>query len=340
MKLYIILILFIFCCTSCKNSIEKVISNYNSNIYKSGYFQESYFNEKAMVAGKYVMYTDAVGYIISSGYDCSIPVDNFSFLANNIRKSNRKVKWLDFLDNVYSERYGITFQSDISPGVNSLFSSFRWFEEHGPFNSDKYRFTDQPALLNDSLSTIHFSQKDSLFDSRYSGDIIFEKNTHLVHKIILDSCHVFSEPFRKWTTASLQINYHYIKGKFFISSLELHYKKGELNHWITLFTINNLEEITEIKVKDLEYRLLCANDHNPFVRFDPGIWRNFQKFSEIDIVRKDLEETDVKLETQFKFNSDKQFIFTKGNFEPEDTLTGNELDIIRSTFNLKNNLKK
>ena len=307
------------------NDIEKIISRvvkqYNQNIRKTPYITKTYFREKAKCQGKYCMLTEGYGYLHSAGYDCMVPVDNFAFLCENIRKSDRKSSWLALLKYRYKQVPEVKHQTDIAPGYNSLLSAFRWFEKNGPLSKkkhDRYLYKLDTTIHQNGNKVLLGVRFNSVEDYTYSGILYIENKSYNIDHVVLDICDFFSKPFWNWVDANATIRYKYYEGQCFFSSMKVYYKKEDIKHWIEI-NIYSPPMIT-IEVTDKEYSILFNNDPNPFVIYNESNWTKYNIPLDCDManIRKDME-TEKLLEEQFKSNSGKPYLITTLKFGEDDT---------------------
>ena len=285
--------------------ISRVVKKYNKDIIKSPYVARAYFREKAKCQGCYAMLTEGYGYIFSAGYKCEVPVDNFSFLCENMRKSDRKKCWLNRLILLYEKVPQLEKQTDIAPGYNSLFSGFRWFEKHGPLSSnswDHYHYKLDTAFSAEGLGGIVFNPIDN---ASYSGIVYFKRENFRIDHVVLNRFDFYSNPFWSNIEVTAIIDYEYCGDMCYLSSMKIYYENEGLQHWVE-FVVTTPPKATE--TNENEYRILFRNDNNPIVKYNKSDWDkfNFPQGNDINSIRKDLS-IKRSLEDQYISNSGKKY---------------------------------
>ena len=290
--------------------LDKAIKKYQKRIMKDPYIVKAHYREKSKNDKTYLMYTEGIGYLVSFGYHVSVPVDNFSFFSKNIRKRNRKNEWLKLLENLY-QTSPVTQQTSFSPAYNSLFSCFRWFEIKGPLlNRNKYTFyeVENNPKIKDSVIAIGFKPSTEHSEEKkvYYGTLYLHRETLDIVYVELDKTPFYSNPFRKWIPAKLDIRYSKQNNNFYMSQLSVTYTHDGIKHSIDFNLLS--DQYKEVSFSENEYRYACSYDSNPMVYYDPLIWEKNQipKTQDYNKIKKDLGAV-IPLNQQYKENSDKPF---------------------------------
>jgi len=116
--------------------VIEAVENYVQYSEFKPYQLQAEFLEYALDNNEICMYTGGYGYLCSAGYNCPIPVDNYSFVAEQIRKSDRSEQWLKQMKNLYIKT-PVRIQTDFPPGWDYLLNSFRRIELEGLLNPQK-----------------------------------------------------------------------------------------------------------------------------------------------------------------------------------------------------------
>lgn len=311
------LLIFVFCsCLSCSKDedtafMEEVRNIYNASICKSPYYVQGYFAEYAKYNNRYLAFTDGLGYVLGYGYDYEIPKDNFSFIPYNLRKSNRDIKWISYLRNLYKEA-PVVEQSDIPPGCHSLFNTFRFFEEQGPLHEDfldKYQYAT--PRVQDNYTCIDFKPDSAKKEQGryYQGTIFIHSKTLQIQKIELVNSDFYSEPFRKLVKAKVSLRYKHEASTLYLESIETDIEHENLSHHIILQCFGTIKK--NIHLTDAECRYLFNQDFAPFVFYDPkdSSIEKFKIKSVYEGVQKSI--TPPSLYSQFLSNSNKPYSITK-----------------------------
>lgn len=291
--------------------VQRAVEKYQDTILKAPYASPASFMEKAMCSEEYCMYTEAVGYFYSLGYNYEIEAGNFVFLPENLKKSDRKTSWLETLNNWYADAPHIKHQTDLWPGIGSLFSSFRWFEIKGPLGdpgSFTYEITDtlESQSPEATLIQIEFEPAGGREDK---GTLTIDSETFSIHRIKLEQTRFYSQNFRQWVSSKGEVTYHPEDSHNSIASVHYNYEKNSLEYSIIFQTSSLVKHYNN--VDEVESRAMWVNTKNPFVYYQPDIWPSVSPFSglHMDSVRRDLEE-ERTLEEQFVDNAGQPY-FTR-----------------------------
>lgn len=285
-----------------KKEIRKITRAYNKSICKTPYADSVAYSEMALHNGKYVKFNQASGYILSMGYDCQIPIDNFCFLFTNFAKSQPKPEWLDYLKYLYANGE-VKYQTDIAPGYNSAINCFRRFEMFGPVNKkniDDFLFSDL-GIENDSIKKVKFISKNPQRD--FSGTIFYNHKSSIILKVELDSCEFYSDAFDQFKKATVTLNYAN-HDKLFLSSILVDFSQESLRQVISLKIFGNI--LKPFILNNNEWDKLTTNDRRPIIEYYPCDMAKLN-YSEIKAIREDLETDDKKLEEQFLENHGKEY---------------------------------
>ena len=285
-----------------KRELKKITGTYNESICKTPYADSVEYTEIAVQDGKYVMFNQASGYILSMGYDCQIPIDNFCFLFTNFAKSQRKPEWLDYLKYLYANG-AVKYQTDIAPGYNSAINCFRRFEIFGPVNKeniDDFLFFDL-GIENDSIKKMKFKSRNPRKD--FFGTIFYNHKSREILKIELDSCEFYSTVFDQFKTAKVTFNYAK-PDKLFLSSILVDFSHEKLRQVISLKIFGNI--VKPLILENKEWNSLTWNDSRPLIEYFPEEALKLNH-SEISKIRKDIEDHDKKLEEQFLENNGNEY---------------------------------
>lgn len=313
MKKIFLLIILCLIIISCGNDrkekiiIKKIFNNYDNYIYKGKYMTKIYYKEFAQEKDKYIMFNEGVGYLISYGYDCEIPLDNFSIIFENFRKSDRKNEWLEYLEYLYRDA-PVKYQSDIEPGYNSLLNSFRRVERNLLLNKNsffnykfKFKNYNRPEYIEFQSSSNDFK-----------GRIKFSEK-YLIQEIFLDTCTYYCQSLRTFVSAKMYIRYNYFKNKCFFDSISLKYSNDSLQlQQNIIITVLDKKYIEDIKLEEEDYRVSNIQDVNPYIVYDKKKWESYKLPIEYDNkLIKDLEENSSEIENQFKNNSNKNYYISE-----------------------------
>lgn len=290
----------------------RVASNdYFKTILNNGYVAPARYVEVASCENVYCMFTLADGYLHSAGYDALIPVANFSFVSNNIMKSDRNESWKKTLDASYKAMPQFSYHSDVQPGISSLFSAFRFFEKNGPLSNHteyNFEFVETDSLNTDDLIAIQFEPKTS---GNYKGVIWLGKNDNRIRKIDLEAMPFYSQNFQQWVRVSGSILYRSGKNYLAVKQIAIEKKMAGLDYKIVMLSESPLEY--DRKVPEHEFKYLGQVKMNPIVFYDQAkndLLINSFSFLNMDSIRAGLE-TEYTLEEQFRQNADKPYLYRK-----------------------------
>lgn len=307
--------------------MHRAVERYQDTVLKNPYTSQAAYMEKATCSGRYCMYTEAMGYLYSFGYDYEIKTGNFVFLPDNMKKSDRQPSWLETMDYWYTDAPHIKHQSDFWPGTGSLFTSFRWFELNGPLGkpgSFTYEIIDTLKAQSPDISLIQMEFKPA-GGRQDSGTIYIDCENFSIYRIKLDQTRFYSQNFRQWVSAKGDITYynHSEGNDTSIESLHFTYMKNSLEYWVE-FQSSPLKNFYN-KVAENKSRALSLTTANPFVYYQPDVWPTSSPFSRLnmDSVRRDLEG-ERTLEEQFEANAGQAFFTITYQDERESTVLGGE----------------
>lgn len=306
--IYIISLLVQISCTHSKDNesgdIDKLINWYDQHKRQSPYLAKIYYKEKATHDGKYVMFNEGIGYLVFSGLDVELPLLNHFILFTNIRKSNRKEKWLDYLNNLYSTTE-FRNQSDIPPSNQVTFVSFRRFELDGPLNKkniNNFNYSRDSCGSLPGINCLSFESKITN-EFSFSGDIYYDAKNYGIAMVNLDICPYYSEAFRQHLSAKLSVKYASNNGVIYISGLQLEFEKENLKQWVDIEVIDQKTDVLNLCNDD--YMSLVAAGKNPWIIYSKEEWKkyNLPVDNDISTIKEHLEYDDKDLETQFLNNS-------------------------------------
>lgn len=286
--------------------MREAAEQYNDFIVKTPFSAPAAYMETATCEGMYCMFTEAVGYIYSKGYDHEIQAGNFAFLPENMRKSDRIPIWLNTMTNWYADAANISYQSDFRPGYGSLFSSFRWFEMRGPFGDPQsftFNIVDSTKQADISLLKIDFKSKGS---RQESGMLYLDEETLLPYRVVMDSTPFYSDNFRQWVSAENEIIYLIEDNYVSVSVITYRFIKDQIEYWIEMEMHPEIKHYSSIDRR--ESRALEFITQNPFVLYNENEWPSQLQFSSqnFDQIRTDLEK-ERSLEKQYESNAGQSY---------------------------------
>jgi hypothetical protein len=286
-----------------RGDLDKLIYWYDQHKRKSPYLAKTYYKEKAMHDGKYVMFNEGIGYLVFSGLDVDFPLLDHFILFTNFRKSNPKEEWLDYLNNLYSTT-DIRNQSDIPPSNGVTFVSFRRFELNGPLdkkNINNFNYSNDSCGSLPGINCLSF-ESITKNEFSFSGDIYYDEINYDITMVELDLCPYYSEAFRDHLNARLSVKYASYDGISYISSLHLEFEKENLKQWVDIVVLDQKTDVLNLNNDDY---ITMVGTGNPFIRYTKEEWGkyNIPADKDISIIKEHLEYEDKDLETQFVNNS-------------------------------------
>lgn len=303
---YSIFFMLIIGCSSKNNAVNNEVvqlsKKYGESVFNSIYMDSMAYYEKASFNGKYIMYNEAYGYMLSEGENASIPIDNFYFICTNFGKSFRNSRWLDYLENTYAKSEVSKKQTDIqSPGYQAAINSFRRFELSGPLNPEYYNEYEYSIIEQDSTTKkIDFASKTI---SNVGGTIFYD-DEYQISKIYLNNFKFYSEPLKTFKTANLIVEFGFYNQQTLLSSVLVDFKDKELQHIISIKLSG--KPTSKFQLTENDWNILFFNDCCPFVEYVHSAKHKFLD-DEIDNVRKDLEADGTSLEDQFIANNGTEY---------------------------------
>ncbi|MCH8569542.1 MAG: hypothetical protein LAT67_14815 [Balneolales bacterium] len=313
MTLLLFLVFLISSCSSFdpdnpEDVLRKAARNYFNTIYELGYIAPAKYAEQAKVDGVYGALTLKKGYLHSAGYDCMIPVANFSFIASEIAKSNRSEAWLDLLEHSY-EILEFDYMSDIQPIINSTFTMFRFFEKNGVMADRKnyeLELVQKPEIYNahNYLKTIRFKDLDI---ANYEGEIYIGADYN-VSRIVFDRVPFYQPVFQRWILVQADVRFTLYNEKLFVSEITVSHNRSGVEFKSSILVQEPLEKSRA--VTDNEFRIVERYKGNPLVSYSGGLleeYSNIFNWLDTTALRNDLEKNS-SLEDQFTNNSGKPFL--------------------------------
>ena len=337
---WIFCILIIALCVKCTrtNSLKvhsefkKISKEYNKSICKIPYATKIAYLEKSLNNGKYIMLNQATGYMLSMGYACEIPLDNFCFLFTNFCKSLRKNEWLQYLTNLYLAT-PVKYQTDIAPGYNSALNCFRRFELNGPLNEaslNDFKYSE----LKSEIGSIKSLKFEAIYTNlNYEGIIFYNADNYRISKIVLIKCDFYSDVFLKSDIARVTINYSYFNNLCYITSLDIDFNRQELRQLINIQIMGQPSSTFDLDKN--EWNTLSSNDVCPIIEYNEITLLNSFFNKSIDTIRLSLETNCNTLEKQFIENNMKVYY----EYELKNGSSSLKIDI-NEYFKLKNKIIK
>lgn len=278
--------------------MNKLADNYADRIYDLGYIAPAMYAETAKVDGVYGNLTLKKGYLHSAGYDCLIPVANFSFIASETAKSDRSDDWLAYLTNTY-DILDYEHVSDIQPIIQSSFTMVRFFEQRAVLADPKLFDLE----LDSDQKIIRFEGRES---SAYTGKIHYD-NEHNITKISLDRIPFYQPVFQNWITVQADISFKMQKKRLFINEIAVEHNTDGVDYKSSII----VEEAIELNrlVSDREFKILEQYKQNPLVHYNGNSlteYANSFNWLSAESLKEDLEKQ-IPLEDQFIQNSGKPY---------------------------------
>lgn len=198
--------------------MKKAVSNYWKHIVKKPYLSKVYFNETTKDSTGYLMFTDGLSYLLSSGYKYRLGL--YCLFTYNMRFSDRKEQWIK-TTNKYQNKYYYSPQV-----ISNLFT---------------FRYVERVALSKNFLSKSYWAKAQYNIDSLYSKNnsnmaiVSFKSPGHITGKFFINLdineivgidayCSIQSYAFNKWLPHQLlQFRYIYSNKMLYLNSMNTKY---------------------------------------------------------------------------------------------------------------------
>lgn len=292
---------------SLENIVIEAVENYAQYSEFKSYQLQAEFYEYALDNNEICMYTGGYGYLCSAGYNCPIPVDNYSFIAEQIRKSDRSEQWLKQMKNLY-KKTPVRKQTDFSPGWDYLLNSFRRIELEGILNPQKvglYKILSEERK-DDHLLSIDFVHKEI---SQLSGNLLINLKTKRIEKLHLKNQKFYSPQLWDWSTGDLIVSFQEINDKIFVKDLIIKVAVNKFQYQITLHVYP--EKVYNYPITKTDYNMLSQNDINPYVYYDESTFKEIT--CDEQVLPKVINDFGGKneLAKQFVSNANKPFYISE-----------------------------
>lgn len=285
------------------DAIEKYIEYSEFKPYQ----MKAEFCEYVVDNNKVCMFTDAYGYLCSAGYRSPVPVDNYSYFAVQMRKSDREERWLAQIRNLY-KKTPVTMQTDFPPGWDFLLNSFRRVELEGilnPQNIEAYKITATEKKTNNIIS-VKFENKER---KELNGEILINTQSLAIHKLTIKNQDIFSPQLWDWTEGDITVAFHQINDKIFVKDLIVKLSDNNFLYFINIRTFP--DKVSYADISETDYNMLSRNDLNPYVFYDKETFKGLNCYKEIfKKAAADFGGLNA-LEMQFVSNANKAFYISK-----------------------------
>ncbi|MFP4022933.1 MAG: hypothetical protein ACLFVR_00290 [Thiohalospira sp.] len=254
---------------STERIVVETVGNYAKYSEFKSFQLQAEFYEYAIYNNKVCMYTDGYGYLCSAGYNCPIPVDNYSFVAEQIRKSNRSEQWLKQMKNLY-KKTPVRKQTDFPPGWDYLLNSFRRIELEGILNPQKvglYKILSSERK-DEHLLSVNFVHKKN---SQLSGELLINLKTKSIERLHLINQKFYSPQLGDWSTGDLIVSFREINNKNFVKDLIIEVCDNDFKYYIALHVYP--EKVYNYPITETDYNMLSQNDINPYVYYDESTFK-------------------------------------------------------------------
>jgi len=301
------------------NFMEKVIEEYNKSRRTDPHIALSHYREQAIYDNRYLMFNESIGYSIymgethflEGGWDDSQYLMNYRFFYDNTRLSTHDSDW--------KRLYGKNPSAIVPLHGSAPLQSFRWFEVHGPWDTQDKQFSLLPQYRYLLDTTFHINQR-IVYRVRFSPTVFNRRNR------VTGYMDVYEEDYRiqkvEWSGPGIRtrILEHNVDG---VMIFELQYYNDqpylsvarqdyEINGYSHLTEINILlQKFDEFEVTRDEYFSLGTYDWYPYISYRKEKWAtyNIPDPTEIHIISSELKLIDGKeLENQFLNNSDQWYV--------------------------------
>ncbi len=324
--------------------MEKVIEKYNNSRRADPHIALSHYRETAIYENRYLMFNESIGYSIYMGemhfldgnWDDSQYLMNYRFFYDNTRLSTHDSDW--------KRLYGRNPSANVPLHGSAPLQSFRWFEVHGPLNTQDKQFSLFPQYRYLLDTTFHINQQ-IVYRIRFSPTVFNRKNR------VIGYMEVYEEDYRiqkvEWSGPGIRTRIlpGNIEGVMIFEMqyydeqpyLSVAWQNYEINGYSHSTEINILlQKFDEFEVTRDEYFSLGTYDWFPYISYNNDKWAryNIPYPAEIQAISNDLKLINGKeLEDQFLNNSDRWYV------KPPDRPDGLGMDQVTRAITFVNNLQ-
>ncbi|ALO15360.1 TonB-linked outer membrane protein, SusC/RagA family [Salinivirga cyanobacteriivorans] len=254
-----------------KKFMKEVIENYHNKRVTYSYLAKGFVRESALKNKKHLACFEAKGYLISSGYDVTVPVDNFDFLPTNFRKLKPDPEWLEY--GYKQEKNAMDYEP--LTNYSGLFSNYRHIER-SRYLSDKayrkYSFSFDTIINRNGIDcwVIKFEPKRKIGKYNDSGAFYIDPSTKRI-LLIKAKTKFFSMPFHNWVEQStFYIQFLHVKDKTYVAALSANYESNDLKHYVSFHMTQ--QKMHEVTISENIWSALSGYEMNPVVYYDPDEW--------------------------------------------------------------------
>jgi hypothetical protein len=269
------------------------------------YVSTASYVEKATCGGRTCMFTEGLGYLVSFGRHSPIRLDKFSFLTENMRKSDRRPEWLDLTRHNAAGGQ----PSDMPPGYLYALNAVTRFEGGGPLNRpDRYRYEEVHSsdIPSDEL---HIAFRPKLGRRAFQGVLILDRSNWQIQRVELGKTEFYSSWMFRLVPASGRIDYEHVNNRIVMKSIGFTVPTDDVLVQIELHSGDPLDPGYAIQPSD--FNVFTYYEQEPFVHYDERRWSHIDQPFNIDYdqIERELGMTD-SLAEQFRKNSAQPFYYT------------------------------
>ena len=301
------------------NFIEKVIEKYNKTRRTDPHIALSHYREQAIFDNRFIMFNESIGYSVYMGethfldgnWDDSQYLLNYRFFYDNTRLSTHNPDW--------KKLYGRNPSADVPLHGSALLQSFRWFEVHGPLDTQDKQSSLFPQYRYLLDTTFHINQQivlrirfsPTVFNrrNRVTGYIDVYEEDYRIQKIEWSGPGIRTRLLQQNVDGVMVFELQYYNEQPFLSVARQEYEIYGYSHLTEINIL--LQKFDEFEVTRDEYFSLGAYDWFPYITYSIEKWASYSipDPPQIHKIRCDLKSIDGKeLEDQFINNSDKWYV--------------------------------
>ncbi len=289
-----------------KSFIKEVVADYNKSRRSKPHIAIAHYREKAKKAGEYIMFMESIGYSVYAGnLPNAAPLSNYKFFCENTRCYVDNPEWIKFKEN----RGGSPIEN-VAPSGSSNLNVFRTIEHYGFLSNkwvSKYTFKMDSSYFigSNPVYCINFKGNNA------KGSIHVYSDTKQILKIDYLGNAYWSEAFGIRLKARVDIRFNYFDNSPFISSINANYTRNGLQYSNNLNVL--VQKFDQFELSDEEYWSLNSYAINPYIEYQPEIWKvsNIDEEQDYVEIESGLKSQNINLEDKFIDYSGRWFFSEK-----------------------------
>ncbi|MFV0503580.1 MAG: carboxypeptidase-like regulatory domain-containing protein [Lachnospirales bacterium] len=279
---------------SAKSLFKKARKTFDKNLPPYNYIAKAYYKEKIKYNNKYVLFAQSIGYALNMHLRPNTAyMTKYKFIYKNTKLANIDTLWRESIKKKY-DRISDCFLSG-SANVNQYLRLTKYGVLSNKWNNYEYELDSVYYKHGRKIYRINFKGKET-------GCVDFYADNLRIFQMNYDTSNFPTNPFNKYLTANIAIQFHYFNNNVFLSKMTSSYIFEDNTHFNSFEILS--QKFSGFKTDRAEYWGAVQNAYNPTIFYDPKEWQNLkiEDDIEIEVIKKDLAPN-TTLETQYIKNS-------------------------------------